>query len=306
MRLFLTGASGLVGASIIPVAKRRGHQVIAIKGAWPGDIPGATEVIPMDLSDFDTLQATLLDRFPDVIINAAGITEPALCDANPSLSARLNRDLPECLARLAHHLSARYVHLSSEQVFDGTRPPYRSSDPPTPLNLYGRQKAEAEQRVLVAAPEHAVTLRLPLLNGNSLSGRRSLHERLFNLWATGKTAHLFSDEIRQPCSADNVAEIVVEMAERTDLTGLFNWAGAEPVSRFDMGRRILNRFGLPENLIQESRQSDFPGGKNRPANLSLDLGSLMGNLKTTVETLDDQIARLHLPPPYRDWYRSQT
>jgi dTDP-4-dehydrorhamnose reductase len=306
MRFLLTGGSGLVGASIIPVALRRGHQVIAIKGSWPGDIPGASEVIQMDLNDLDALQVAILDRFPDVIINAAGITEPGLCLRNPEGSARLNVEMPEHLARLAHHLSARFIHLSSEQVFDGTRPPYFPTDETTPCNLYGRQKAASEERVHAAAAEVAVTLRLPLLNGNALSGSRSLHERLFSQWASGQPARLFSDEIRQPASADNVAEAVVELCERTDLKGIHHWAGAESVSRLDLGRRILHHFGLPEDLVVASVRSGVPGGTDRPADLSLDLSSLAGILKTPVENLEVQIDRLKVPAPCRDWFHAQS
>lgn len=306
MRLLLTGGSGLVGAGIIPVALRRGHQVIAVKGTWPGEIPGASEVVQMDLTNLDLLQATVLDHFPDVIINAAGVTEPGLCQDDPEGSARLNVEVPERLARLAHHLSARFIHLSSEQVFDGTRPPYFPTDPTTPLHLYGRQKAESEERVHAAAPELAVTLRLPLLNGNAPSGRRSLHERLFTQWATGQPARLFSDEIRQPAGADNVAEAVVELCERTDLNGIHHWAGAESVSRYDLGRRILDRFGLPEDLVVASVRSEVPGGRDRPANLSLDLSSLAGILKTPVESLENQIHRLKVPAPHRDWFHAQS
>jgi dTDP-4-dehydrorhamnose reductase len=305
MRFFLTGGSGLVGASIIPAARRRGHEVIAVKASWPGTVPGATEVVQLDLSDLERLQTTVLDRFPDVIINAAGVTEPGLCDRDPEGSARLNVEMPELLARLAHHLSARFIHLSSEQVFDGTRAPYAPSDPTTPLNLYGRQKAASEIQVQAAAPDHAVTLRLPLLNGNALSGRRSLHERLFALWAAGTPARLFSDEIRQPAHADNVAEVVVELSERTDLQGIHHWAGAEAVSRLELGRRILRHFGLPDELVVESARSKTPGGINRPADLSLDLASLPGVLKTPVENLDRQIDRLKVPGPFRDWFNAQ-
>lgn len=304
MRFFLTGGSGLVGSSIIPVALRRGHEVIAVKGSWSGAIPGAGEVIQLDLSDLDELQATVLDRFPEVIINAAGMTEPGLCDRDPRGSARLNIELPEHLARLAHHLSARFIHLSSEQVFDGTRAPYNPSDPTTPLNLYGRQKAASEEQVHATAPDCAVTLRLPLLNGNALSGHRSVHERLFGQWASGRPVRLFRDEIRQPCHADNVAEAVVELCERTDLQGIHHWAGAEAVSRLELGRRILHHFGLPDDLVVATDHSELPGGADRPADLSLDLTSLSGILKTPVETLDQQIDRLKVPTPCRDWYHA--
>jgi dTDP-4-dehydrorhamnose reductase len=305
MRLFLTGASGLVGSNILPVAQRRGHEIIAVRGSFQGEMPEATKVIQVDLADRYAVQASVLEIFPDAIINAAGVTEPFLCDRDPKGSASINVDLPEVLAQVAHHLSARMVHLSSEQVFDGNSPPYKRNHPPSPSNLYGHQKAESEQRVQTAAPEHAVILRLPLLNGNSRTGTRSLHERLFALWASGQPARVFDDEIRQPCGADNAAEVVIEMCERTDLTGTFNWAGSEALSRLEMGRRILDRFGLPDDLVMGMAQADDPHGADRPTNLSFDLTGLKGNLKTPVEDFAAQLDNLIVPRPFRDWYHQQ-
>jgi dTDP-4-dehydrorhamnose reductase len=78
--------------------------------------------------------------------------------------AWLVEQLPALLARLANHVSARFVHISSEQVFDGLRTqPYAAGDPPSPINLYGRQKLESERVVQTAAAEFAVTLRVLLL-----------------------------------------------------------------------------------------------------------------------------------------------
>ena len=302
MRILLLGGSGLVGSNLAPRARKRGHEVTAWTGRWSGDVPGADRTRSMDLADLDTVQSAILDFFPDVIINAAGVTEPAICDQDPERSARLNVDLPEKLALLAHHLSARFIHFSSEQVFDGSRPPYRAGDPPAPTNLYGRQKAESEQKVHRAAPESAVTLRVPLLSGNSLTGTRSLHERLFALWAGGQCARLYVDEIRQACSADNLAAVAVELCERTDLQGIHHWAGSERLSRFEIGRRILRRFGLPEDLVSAARRSDDPGSAGRPADLSLDVTGLAGVLKTPVQSFQDQLDAMVVPVPCRDWF----
>jgi dTDP-4-dehydrorhamnose reductase len=305
MRLFLTGASGLVGSNILPVARRRGHEVVAVRGSWTGEISDAPNVIQVDLSDRPAVQVLILENFPDAIINAASIAEPFMCDRDPKGSAAINVDLPALLAQAAHHLSARFVHLSSEQVFDGTSPPYERNRTPSPLTLYGRQKAESERRVQSAAPEHAITLRLPLLNGNSLPGTRSLHERLFELWVSGRPAHLFHDEIRQPCGADNVAEVAIEMCERTDLTGIFNWAGSEALSRLEMGRRILDRFGLPDDMVVNLAREEMPGGKDRAADLSLDLTDLNGKLKTPVQDFATQLENLIVPRAFRKWFHDQ-
>ena len=62
--------------------------------------------------------------------------------------------------------------------------------------------------------ENVVVLRLTLINGNSFRGNRSPHERIFESIRNQSPLTLFDDEYRQPCSADNVASVVVELLER--------------------------------------------------------------------------------------------
>jgi len=305
--LLLTGASGLVGSNVASSAARRGFEVIAVVGRFTGEIPGATRVERLDVADQAAVQALALEVFPDAIVNAAAISEVPQCEADPKRSHAINVDLPAMLAQVAHHLGARLVHLSSEQVFDGTRAPYRARDEVAPPNLYARQKVESEQRVAQFAAGSATTIRLPLLAGNSLTGRRSLHERLFMTWAAGRRARLYRDEIRQPCSAENVAAMIIELCERRDAAscGIFHWAGAEPLSRVEMGRRIAQHFKLPvDTLIDEAAQADDarPGVPLRQPDLSLDCGPLAGLLKTRQESFDAMLEHLAVPPECREWY----
>lgn len=305
--LLLTGASGLVGSNVAAVAARRGFEVVAVVGSHAGAIPGAARIHAMDLAGIAAVQRFALELFPDMIVNAAAISEPAQCDADPVRSQQINVELPSTLAQLSHHLGARLIHLSSEQVFDGLHAPYGAGDPVAPPNLYAKQKVESEQRVARFAPETAATIRLPLLGGNSLTGRRSLHERLFMIWTAGKRARLYRDEVRQPCSAANVAEMIVELCERRDTRtcGLFHWAGTEALSRLEMGRRIARHFNLPAaELIEEASQADdaAPGRPRRQPDLALDCAPLAGLLKTRQEPFDAMLESLAVPPDCRGWY----
>ncbi|MDQ5977575.1 MAG: dTDP-4-dehydrorhamnose reductase [Verrucomicrobiota bacterium] len=183
-------------------------------------------------------------------------------------------------------------------MFDGTRAPYAVGDVRRAINRYAQHKHEAEDRVLAAAADRAVVLRLPLLMGNSPGGRRSVHERLLMLWADGKPAKLFLDEIRQTCTSDSVAEALVELCSRADLHGALHWAGAEPISRLDIGRRVRAHFGLSETqapIVAVARRDDPAAQATRQADLSLDLAPLARELKTRPETFDEALAKLRQP-----------
>lgn len=305
MIILLTGASGLVGSAVARAAARRGHKVVGIVGRYPGELAGLERRLTLDLADVAAAQRAVLDVFPDAIINAAALSSPAACAQEPSRSYVMNVALPAMLAQLAHHLSARYVHFSSEQVFDGTQPPYAIDSAPHPINLYAQQKLESEKAVQEAAAGFAATVRLPLLLGNSPSAERAVHERLLLDWSAGRPVRAYTDEYRQVALADNVAEMAVELCERNDVTGLFHWAGTEVVSRYELAVRIREHFKLPEAVapVQRITRADTPEvAKERPADLRLDLRPLAGKLKTRPQTLAEQLAELVVPPPVRAWY----
>jgi dTDP-4-dehydrorhamnose reductase len=309
MTILLTGASGLVGSAFAAAAERRGHHVIGIVGRHTGEVPGLAEKLAVNLADETATTSAVLDMFPQAIVNCAAIAAPEACEADPALAQALNVALPATLARLAHHVSARLVHISSEQVFDGARTePFTPDDPPSPINLYGRQKLESERRVHSAAPDFAVTVRAPLLMGNSLSGRRSTHERLFADWAAGRTPRLYTDEFRQTCTAGNLAEVLLELGERRDLRGVFHWAGAELISRYALAERVREHFklGAHDAPIAALTRADTPDvARKRQRCLALDLTPLVGKLKTRPQTIPEQLEELKVPPPCREWYFSR-
>jgi dTDP-4-dehydrorhamnose reductase len=309
MNILVAGASGLVGSAFARAAARRGHRVVGIVHSHAGEIEGVAVRRTVDLADTGATTTAVLDVFPEAIVNCAAVSVPEQCDADPARAQALNVTLPATLARLAHHVSARLIHLSSEQVFDGTQSrPHTPSDPVAPINLYGRQKVESERAVHAAATEFAVTLRAPLLMGNSVVGQRSNHERLLADWAAGRTPKLFTDEFRQTCTAENLAEVMVELCERSDIRGVHHWAGAELISRHALGVRIRDHFKLSEQdapLVAVTRAAVPDIARKRQATLPLDLSTLAGKLKTRPQTVAEQLAELHVPRPVREWYFSR-
>ena len=299
-RILVTGASGLVGGAVARLAARAGHQVTGTVNSYPHSISGLVHQLRLDLQEEAPLEAAVLAASPQAIINCAAVSEPGACERDPGRARRLNVDLPATLARLAQRHGIRLVHISTEQVFAGENAPYRPTDGTSPLNTYGRLKAESEAVVQSLAPA-AATVRAPLLLGNSPGGKRSLHERLLADWAAGRTARLFVDEIRQVAHADNLAAVLLELALRWDLTGIFHWAGTEACTRHELGTRIRQHFGLnePEAPIEAvTRAQVGDAARTRPRDLRLDLAPLSSNLHVRPQALAEQLAAL-LPPHAR-------
>jgi dTDP-4-dehydrorhamnose reductase len=175
---------------------------------------------------------------------------------------------------------------------------------PNPLSVYGIQKLDAEKKVLSVTDDNLIVLRATLLNGNSPMGKRSPHEKILQSLARGQKLTLFDDEIRQPCSVENLADVMVELLERPNLNGLFHWAGSEEISRFDLGLLILKRFGInPDQIIQGKMKDKQLNLGNRPSHLSFVLEPLVSKVRTQPLSIEEQLQELRVPNQLYAWYQ---
>ena len=101
---------------------------------------------------------------------------------------------------------------------------------------------------------------------------------------------------------------LVELCERSDLRGVFHWAGSELISRYALGMRIRDHFKLTEKQapIATLSRTEVPEiARKRQACLALDISPLASKLKTRPQTIAEQLAELNLPAAVREWYFSQ-
>lgn len=298
MLIFCTGATGLVGYNFVKAASSVGHKVIAVCGKNKLPEMNSVKSISCDLSDIGQVQRAVLDVFPDVIVNCAAMSHPTDVDANPELAEKLNIALPEALAFLADHVGARLIHLSTDMVFDGTAAPYKNTDVPMPLNLYGQTKLLAEKKVLKAAAPSSVVLRISHVSGNSLTTHRSLHEKLLRQWAKGIKTPQSNNDIKRPLSVERLSSLLCEICERQKLSGIYHFAGLESLSRYDMACSIAKYFGLDPDKYIEKVSSETP------CDLSLDMSCLAARVKTQSCMFAELLREMALPQDLYDWLKS--
>ena len=303
MKIAVLGASGLLGSAVCRSVIHRGYSLFAYSNRETITFSDQSHSKQLPFSDENKLTREFLDQWPDAVVNCAAISSPDTVDQSPQSASLVNVEAASRLANISAHIGARFIHISTDMVFDGSKSPYRSTDMPNPLNEYGRQKLEAEKRVLSATDENLAVLRVTLLNGNSPLGGRSQHEKILRSLVLGKKLTLFEDEMRQPCSVENLSDVIVELIERPNLNGLFHWAGKEEISRYELGIRILKRFGInPENIVRGSLKNTEIQGQ-RPQHLSFILEPLASKIRTVPLSIEEQLKELQIPNDLYAWYR---
>lgn len=304
MKVAVFGASGLLGSAVSQSVVRRGHVLYPYSNVSSIVHAGEQLCKALSLENDEQLTRELFDQWPDAIVNCAAVSSPDAVNLSPENAKLVNVGGAHRLASIASHIGARFIHISTDMVFDGKKSPYRSTDVPNPLSEYGKQKLEAEKKVLSVSEENIVVLRITLINGNSPSGKRSQHEKILRGLAKQKTLTFFDDEIRQPCSSENTGDAVVELLERPQLNGLFHWAGTEEVSRYELAIRILGHFGInSEKIIRGSVQTALTTVGERPNHLSFILEPLSSKLCVQPVSIEEQIGQLKIPSDMYSWYR---
>ncbi|MEM1366739.1 MAG: SDR family oxidoreductase [Cyanobacteria bacterium P01_H01_bin.15] len=264
--LLITGISGFLGWNLCQLARDR-YTVLGAYHSQPVSPPGV-QAFPLDLTHFESVQTLVSGLSPDGILHLAACSKPNFCERNPELSETVNVGATLHLASLAQQLDIPFVFTSTDLVFDGNAAPYFENDPVNPINLYGHQKARAEQGILSRYPSAAIC-RMPLMFGLPSPVAKSFIQDFIETLRRDQPLNLFTDEIRTPLSANYAAAGLLLAFERR-LSGIWHLGGPDAISRYDFGKLLAAVLGLPTHNLVPGRQKDFSMAAARPPNVSSD------------------------------------
>lgn len=247
--LFLTGGSGLLGSQVARYFRLAGWQVHAPTHE------------ALDVLDSEKVRTFCASIQPNLILNCAACRFPELCEQREQETNLLNVELPTLLGTLGIPL----IHISTDYVFNGANAPYAESARCQPLNVYGRQKREAEVRL--EGLEHVLILRVPLLFGPASGKHFSVVTALADnlLSAHGATVLFDNHAIRYPTFTEDVARQLLALAPHVGnpLHGIFHYSAEEPMTKLLIAMTLAPLIGcsmeqcLPApNLPSVSRPYD--------------------------------------------------
>jgi dTDP-4-dehydrorhamnose reductase len=252
---WITGAGGLIGNYLVQTAPK-------LASRWR---VRALAHEQFDLLDFETVKREFQKDKPQLVIHCAAITAVGEAQKNPALARRMNVEMTKCLAGLSSEI--QFVFFSTDLIFDGRKGNYTETDPANPLHVYGETKAAAEELVL-KNPRHLV-VRTSLNYGASRAGNRSFNEQLKLSLQNSTGMKMFTDEFRSPIPAAETARAVWELVEK-NRAGIYNVAGAEKLSRWQIGQLLLKRWPEIKAKLESGSAKDF-SGPPRALDTSLDI-----------------------------------
>jgi dTDP-4-dehydrorhamnose reductase len=260
MNILVTGAGGQVGRELAELCAAEGDDVTAADHAR------------LDVADRDAVLRLCREVRPEAIVHAASWTAVDACESDPDRAHAVNAAGAGYVAEAAKEVGAHLVHISTDYVFDGTKPtPYDESDAPNPMSVYGRSKWAGEQAV-AAAIDDATIVRISWVCGRY---GNNMVKTLLRLAAGAVDPKFVDDQIGHPTIVGDLVPVLRRFAlERRG--GLFHVTNQGVVSWFEFARAVFKAAGADVARVSPipTQELDPPRPAPRPANSVLDNAAL--------------------------------
>jgi dTDP-4-dehydrorhamnose reductase len=244
-KLMITGANGLVGTNIIPQLSHIFQIVPITEQEW-------------DIRDRKTGEKMLCAHRPDVLLNLAAITDVDGCEDKEDLAYSVNVAGAGILAELCNNEGVRFVHFSTDYVFDGTKNSYTEVDETHPLSVYGKTKLLGEKEVLRNCPSSLI-IRTEWIYGK---GGISFIEKVRTIGLEKGTVSVVNDQKGSPTYSMDLAVPLAVLLQQ-NRAGIYNVTNNGSCTWFDFARAIFSILGmdvvcLPISSSQSRRKAQRP------------------------------------------------
>ena len=268
MKLLITGSNGQLGWELCRQGKERGFSII------PLDIP------EFDITDQVSVNKAVSTTSPDLVINAAAYTAVDKAESEQESAFSVNSDGPFYLAAACAEKKIPLIHISTDYVFDGCKDgPYCEIDPVSPMGIYGKSKAEGEEKVRHNLKEHIIirTSWLYGVHGNNFV------KTMLKLGREKEEIRVVADQSGCPTFAADLAGAILDIASRINngqrnSWGTYHYCGGGSTTWFGFASKIFEiAKGYEQFKIKKVtpiKTSEYPTPAKRPFNSAMDCSSL--------------------------------
>jgi dTDP-4-dehydrorhamnose reductase len=253
------------------------------RGAWP--VGFAVEYLDraqLDLARPDAARDTVIAKRPRIVVNAAAYTAVDAAETDRDMAFVVNRDGPAAIADACRAIGARFVHVSTDYVFDGSKSgAYVEDDPINPLSAYGASKAAGEAAVRERLDRHVI-LRTAWVY--SPIGRNFV-KTMLRLGAERDELRVVDDQQGSPTAAADIAVAVIAICtalaeSKEDGFGTFHFTGGGTTTWHGFACEIFkgaaDRGLKTPQRVEPIATEAYPTPAPRPRNSMLDCNKIAG------------------------------
>ena len=283
MKVFVTGADGLLGSTLVPYLRDCGHDVATyLRYKADGSVS--------DLSDEYETDQSLEKAVPEVIINLASLTNVDECEKSPYRAYLSNVRIIENLVSWVKNKnpSCHLIQISTDHVYDGFGPHLENDV--TFTNFYAFSKYAGE---LVASRVQSTVLRTNFFGPSACKTRKSLSDWLFDSLHKKASITVFEDVKFNPLSISTLVKMI-ELSMRNQHTGVFNLGSKGNMSKADFALEFASAIGLSAEYVKRDIIETARLYARRPRNMHMDsskfeltFGIKLPSLKQEIDSMRD-------------------
>jgi len=269
MKILIFGASGQLGLELSNILKGDLIKVYNSNEIKDG--------YKLDLTNFSMVEDFILKKKPDIIINAAAITDVDKCETEKDIAYKVNAEVVKHIVRVARVIEAYFIQISTDYVFDGQKGLYKEEDLPNPINYYGLTKLLGDTYAL--SYDDSLVIRT-----SGIFRNKGFPIYVYKTLKENKEVNAFKGYY-SPISARKLAEAINEIIQYRK-TGIINIAG-ERISRYELALKIKEKFNL-DGIAKEVDNIKTWIAK-RPFDSSLDISKAKKLLSIDFYSLDENL-----------------
>lgn len=297
MKILIIGANGQVGHELNKQIDKNVHRVQATVRS-PDE---KSNLLALDLTQIDDIDAVVENVSPEIIINAAAYTAVDKAETEQDLALAINSTAVQQLAKAAKKLGAVLIHYSTDYVFDGSGDqPRKEDEKANPVNFYGKSKWHGEEAIRKSGCTYLIfrTSWVYGVHGNNFV------KTMLRLGEERKELSVVADQVGSPTSAAQIASATLQVINRVEKgqvswqeavgtyhlagTGFTNWA--EFASEiFIKGSRYRDVFS--EVKVKPIASTQYPTPARRPTNSRLDCSKFESKFDTVLPRWSSELSK---------------
>jgi dTDP-4-dehydrorhamnose reductase len=302
-KVVITGVSGFVGANLALLFSKY-SDMFSVTGLYYNYSSQQMNNLnirtsKLDITNKQVLNTMMSELEPEIIIHCAALGGLENCESHPAEARKVNVIGTENIMTWAQASGAKMVHISTDIIFNGKDEIYVEESTPSPVNVYGRTKADAEELIVNTMDKSSwLVIRLSVQYGTHPFQRTmDFVNYLINHLRKKEEVLLFTDKFRNVTYVNWTVETILKLIEH-ESNGIFHVCGDECINYYEWGAMIANEFELPSELMIPTKLENTHQNVTRPKKLLLDnsklkaeLGNsaMMPKISETLQTLKNTI-----------------
>jgi len=258
MRVVVFGRSGQLGRELVQVFRNRGHEVTAYQRA------------DVDVTDASRVEHAIATANPDVVLNATAYNMVDVAEKEPDAAFAGNALAVRNMAVACRQADAKFVHFSTDYVFDGTLGrPYVEEDATHPVGAYAVSKLAGELYAQAYLDDPLIIRTSGVFGPGGLhTARGNFVEVMLRLANSRQPIRVVEDFVASPTYAPELALRTADLVDRK-LKGIFHVGGGTAISWFDYAKLIFEVAGItPELRPSNEREHRTPARRPKFSALS--------------------------------------